>query len=179
MLSRALGFVARTLLVVASVLAMGLAFVVVFDVIGRSVFNRPLRGTPEIVASAIVVICYLQVTYAIVSGGMMQVTLITDAMPQRLRSLLAALASLLGVVLFFFLMRGSYTGFVNAWTFGSFEGEGALRIPIWPERLTVFVGTALAMVAYILLTLQHLKAVATGREAPLALAEEYQDPNHV
>jgi TRAP-type transport system small permease protein len=121
------------------------------------------------VASSIVVICYLQVTYAIVSGGMMQVTLVTDLMPPRLRSLVAAITCSLGVVLFFIITRGSVGGFWTAWVTGSYEGEGALRVPVWPVRLAVLVGSGLAMLAYLLLVVRHLQAVVTGRPATEAV----------
>lgn len=171
MITKALSWISRALLVVGSLLAMSLAFIVVFDVIGRAGFNRPLRGTAEIVASSIVVICYLQVTYAIVSGGMMRVTLLTDLMPVRLRELLGAVMSALGVVLFFVVTRGSLDGFMTAWTFGSYEGEGALRVPVWPVRLSVLVGSGLAMIAYLLLMLRHLQGVVRGRITPDALSD--------
>lgn len=166
-----LRWISRALLVVASLLAMGLAFIVVVDVIGRAVFNSPLRGTAEIVASSIVVIAYLQVTYAIASGGMMQVTLITDLLPPWLRSLVAALTCSLGVVLFFVITWGSIDGFWTAWTAGSYEGEGALRVPTWPVRLSVLVGSALATATYVLLVARHLQAAASGTTASEAIVE--------
>jgi len=170
MISRALLWVSRALLVVASIIAMALAFVVLADVIGRAGFNRPLRGTAEIVASSIVVIAYLQVTYAIVTGGMMRVTMFTDMMPLRLRSLVAAFTSALGLLLFWIVFRGSIDGFVTAWTWGSYEGEGALRVPTWPVRLTVLVGSGLAGVAYALLVIDHLRSALTGQAPETALS---------
>ena len=172
MVNTAIGWISRGMLVVGSLLAMFLAFVICVDVIGRSAFNSPLRGTAEIVASSIVVICYLQVTYAIASGGMMQVTLFTNLMPVRMRAAVGVATCLLGVVLFYIVTRGSISGFQNAWTFGSYEGEGALRVPTWPVRLAVLVGSALAMVTYALLALQHLRTLVTGRDAPEALIEQ-------
>ena len=58
MLDRALGWIANTLLVLAALLAFVLCFIVVADVIGRVLFNTPVKGTPEIVSYSIVVICY-------------------------------------------------------------------------------------------------------------------------
>jgi TRAP-type transport system small permease protein len=170
MISQALLWVSRALLVVASIIAMVLAFVVLADVIGRAGFNRPLRGTAEIVASSIVVIAYLQVTYAIVTGGMMRVTMFTDMMPMRVRSLVNAFTSALGLLLFWIVFRGSIDGFMTAWTWGSYEGEGALRVPTWPVRLTVLVGAGLAGVAYALLVIDHLRAALTGRTPDSALS---------
>ena len=169
MISKSLVWVARALLVVASFIAMGLAFIVVVDVVGRAGFNRPLRGTAELVASAIVIIAYMQVTYAIVSGGMMRVTLVTDTLPPRLRALITAFSAALGLVLFWIVFRGSIDGFSTAWRFGTYEGEGALRVPTWPVRLAVLVGSGLAGLAYLLLTIQNLQTAITGREPRTAI----------
>ena len=50
-------WVTQALLVTAAILAFLLCFLVVADVIGRVIFNSPVKGTPEIVSSSIVVIC--------------------------------------------------------------------------------------------------------------------------
>src|SRR5690606_22298113 len=126
-------------------------FLVVADVIGRAGFNHPVQGTPEIVSSSIVVICYLMATYAILSGGMMEVTLVTDNVPPVVRSLLGAVACLLGALLFGLIGWGAVERFMTAWTSGAYEGEGALRVPTWPVRLSVLVGSVLAAFAYVLL----------------------------
>ena len=170
MIAKALIWVARALLVAASLLALALSFIVVADVIGRAGFNRPLRGTAEIVAASIVIIAYMQVTYAIVSGGMMRVTLVTDMMPPRLRGLTGAITSAFGILLFWIVFRGAIDGFSNAWRFGSFEGEGALRVPTWPAWFTVMTGSGLAGLAYILLTIENLRMAITGREPETALS---------
>ena len=86
-------------IVLGAAIGFCLAFIVVADVIGRVGFNSPLKGTPEIVSSAIVVICWLQAAYAIRSGGMINVDAFTIHMPVRWQALLAAFGALLRVVL--------------------------------------------------------------------------------
>ncbi len=166
MLTTALGWISRIFLIIASCLAMGLAFVVVADVVGRVVFSAPLRGTPEIVASSVVIVCFFQATYAILSGGMMRVDLVVDRFPQRMQSLTGIATSLLGIGLFFIIFWGSIDGFSDAWTYGEYEGEGALRVPVWPVRLSVLLGSGLAMIAYVLHTLRYASAFLSGGPVP-------------
>jgi TRAP-type C4-dicarboxylate transport system permease small subunit len=165
MLNRALEWVSRTLLVLAALLAFVLCFIVVGDVVGRVLFNHPIKGTPEIVSYSIVVICYLQAAYAIRSGGMINTDAVTAYLPVRLQNVLAAAGALLGVVLFGIICWGGIDGAAHAWTSGEFEGEGALRIPAWPARFAIVGGTALAALSYFLLMLRHLDSARTG--APL------------
>ncbi len=165
MFDRGLEWISRVLLVMAALLAFMLCFIVVGDVIGRVLFNRPIKGTPEIVSYSIVVICYLQAAFAIRSGGMINTDAIAAYLPVRVQNLLAAAGALLGVVLFAIICWGGIDGAAHAWTSGEFEGEGALRIPAWPARFAIVGGTALAALSYFLLMLRHLEAARAN--APL------------
>ena len=158
MIGRGLYWISKALLVLASFLAFMLTFVVVADVMGRVLFNSPLKGTPELVSSSIVIICYLQAVYAILSGGMMHVDAIAVHMPARVQSVLGALACMLGVLLFGIIFWGSIEGFMHALESGEYEGEGALRVPMWPVRLAVLVGSGLAVLAYILMAARQVGA---------------------
>ncbi|MBA4791757.1 MAG: TRAP transporter small permease [Rhizobiales bacterium] len=158
MIGRALEIVSKALLVVASILAFALCFVVCADVIGRVMFGAPLKGTPEMVSSSIVIICYLQASYAILSGGMMHVDAITAHLPVQVQAILVIIGSLLGALLFGIIFWGSIDGFIHAWTSGEYEGEGAMHVPMWPVRLAVLVGTGLAVLAYILLACRQILA---------------------
>ncbi|QTL02906.1 TRAP transporter small permease [Aquabacter sp. L1I39] len=153
-----LDWVSKGLLALAAMLAFLLCFVVCADVIGRVLFSAPLKGTPELVSSSIVIICYLQASYAILSGGMMQVDAFTVHFPVPVQAALGIIGSLLGALLFGMIFWGSIDGFLHAWTSGEYEGEGALHVPMWPVRLSVLVGTLLACLGYILLACRQIVA---------------------
>jgi TRAP-type C4-dicarboxylate transport system permease small subunit len=154
--------VTRALLVLAAVLAFLLCFLVVADVLGRVVFNSPVKGTTEIVSLSIVVICYLQAGFAIRSGGMLNVDMFVGKASPRVQSVFAALASLAGLVFFAIICWGSIDGAAHAWTSNEFEGEGALRVPVWPARFIVVLGTGLAAISYLLLLVQHCGGAVRG-----------------
>ena len=165
MLNRWSEWVAKALLAFAATLAFLLSFLVVADVVGRTAFGAPVKGTPEIVSMSIVIICFLQAAYAIRSGGMLHVDVIPALLPIRLREALAAFGCLLGVAFFGVIVYGGIDPLAHAWSSGEYEGEGALRVPTWPARATVLLGSALAILDYALLGLAQLKAAfaAAGR----------------
>lgn len=152
----------RLLLVLAAVLAFLLCFLVVADVVGRVGFDRPVKGTTEIVSLSIVIICYLQTGFAIRSGGMLHVDMFVSRAGPRGQSLLAALAALAGLVFFGLICWGSFEGAAHAWNSNEFEGEGALRVPVWPARFVLILGTAIAAFNYALLLVQHLLSAVQG-----------------
>jgi TRAP-type C4-dicarboxylate transport system permease small subunit len=145
---------AKALLALAAGLAFLLSFLVVADDVGRTVFSAPVKGTPEIVSMSIVIICFLQASYAVRSGGMLSVDLVPALLPWRARHALLAAACLLGVIVY-----GGLDPLAHAWTSGEYEGEGALRIPTWPARLAVIAGAGLAALNYLLAALRHSQQV--------------------
>lgn len=162
MVARINDWLTKSLLVAAATLAFMLCFLVVADVVGRDLFSRPVKGTPELVSSSIVIICFLQAAYAIRSGGMLNVDFAVSALPPRARSALAVVGALLGAAFFGLVCWGSLGPAEHAWTSNEFEGEGALRVPAWPARFVIVIGTALAAFNYLVAAWESFRA-ATGK----------------
>ena len=130
--------------------------------IGRVIFNSPVKGTTEVVSYSIVMICYLQAGYAIRSGGMLNVDVFVSKLPGNVQSWFAAVGALLGAVFFAFLCWGSVDGAAHAWSSNEFEGEGALRVPVWPVRFVIVLGTALAAFSYLLSMMENIARARSG-----------------
>jgi C4-dicarboxylate transporter, DctQ subunit len=137
------------LLAVAALLTFFLSFLVVADVAGRVLFNSPVRGTPEIVSMSIVIICFLLAGYSVHSGSMLQADILVGVMGRRGPLVSALLSGVLGAMFFALIVWGSYEPALHAWISGEFEGEGARRIPVWPARFIVVLGSALVTIIYI------------------------------
>lgn len=167
MINKISKLVSDSLLVFSAVLGFLLSFLVVADVVGRVVFNHPVKGTPEIVSMSIVIICFLQASYAIRSGGMLKVDALADALPFRAREILAVAGCLVGALFFAVVVYGGIDPLLHAWNSNEYEGEGALRVPSWPARAAVILGCALATFEYILSGLIHIKAVLGGTPPPV------------
>jgi TRAP-type C4-dicarboxylate transport system permease small subunit len=139
----------RVLLAGAALLTFCLSFLVVADVIGRVGFNSPVKGTPEIVSMSIVIICFLLASYAVHSGGMIRTDVLVGAVGPRANTFAEFASGVLGVAFFGLIVWGSYEPLLHAWTSGEFEGEGALRVPVWPARLVIVLGASLVTVIYL------------------------------
>jgi TRAP-type C4-dicarboxylate transport system permease small subunit len=162
-LTRINDWIVRVLLTIAAVLAFLLCFLVCADVIGRVVFNSPVKGTPEIVSGSIVIILWLQAAYAIRSGGMIWVDAIHVHLPRPARGVCDVLGALLGIAFFGLVCWGSVEPALYAWSSNEFEGEGALRVPVWPARFLVVLGSFLAAFNYLLLALERTRALISGK----------------
>jgi len=172
MLTRLNDWVTKALMVAAALWAFVLCFLVVADVSGRVLFNSPVKGTPEIISLSIVVICFLQAGFAIRSGGMLNVDTLVVRFSPRTQSWLAAWGALVGAIFFAVICYGSLDGAAHAWNSGEYEGEGALRVPVWPAKFVIVLGCSLACLSYLILILQNFQHALRG-ELPVKSSSQH------
>ncbi|MNC88527.1 Tripartite ATP-independent periplasmic transporter, DctQ component [compost metagenome] len=118
------------------------------------------------------VILWLQAAYAIRSGGMIWVDAVHVHLPDRAQRACEVLGALLGVAFFALVCWGSIDHAAYAWSSNEFEGEGALRVPVWPARWIVFIGSLLATFNYVLIVIERSHALVTGGGPPPSVALE-------
>ena len=141
-------WVSKALMVLAAAWTIAISFLVLADIIGRGAFDFPIHGTAEMVAASIVIIVFLQTGYAIRSRSMLRADFLVTHLPDVAQRILLALGYILGVLFFLMIITGGWQESVLSFVENEFEGEGALRVPSWPARWTVLLGSALAMVNY-------------------------------
>ena len=153
----------KFMMVDAAIWAFGLAFLILANIIGRSVFNSPVYGTAEIVATSIVIIVFLQVGYAIRSQSMLRADFLVIHLPYPIQRFFLVLGYSLGAVFFLMIITGGWEESVLSYIEGEFEGEGALRVPSWPARWMVMIGSVLALINYLVLAyIEVFKPKSTG-----------------
>ncbi|MGH6905203.1 MAG: TRAP transporter small permease [Geminicoccaceae bacterium] len=143
----------KVMMILAAVWALGLSGLIVADIVANNVVGRAIPGVRELVISSIVMIVYLQLGYAIRSHSMLRSDTLLLAMPITLQRILLGIGYALGAAFFLMVMRGTIDPTVYAWSTGEFWGEGALRVPVWPTRLVVLFGSALAVLNYVVAAL--------------------------
>lgn len=113
------------------------------DIIGRTIFNHPVRGVNEIVGMTIVACIFLQLAHGIRKDRLTRSDIILsrlDRMP-RLRLALEASYDLVGTFLLAILFFFSIPILTHAWNIDEYVGaEGSFTAPIWPVKLIVVVG---------------------------------------
>jgi TRAP-type C4-dicarboxylate transport system permease small subunit len=155
--------IVRLLLAAAAVIIFLLGFLVCADVIGRAFFNSPVKGTPEIVSMSIVIICFLLAGYSVQSNSMISTDVFSGMFGVRGIGAAQVLSAIFGLIFFGLIVWGSYEPMVYSFTSGEYEGEGALRVPTWPAKVVVLLGSVLVVVSYVLYGLRGLRALITGQ----------------
>jgi TRAP-type C4-dicarboxylate transport system permease small subunit len=156
--------IVRALLAAAAVIIFLLGFLVCADVIGRAVFNAPVKGTPEMVSMSIVIICFLLAGYSVQSGSMISTDVVVSIFGVRGRAFAQLLSAVLAIAFFGIIVWGSYEPTLHAIVSGEYEGEGALRVPVWPARTVVLIGAVLVVTSYAMIGLSAVRALVSGRE---------------
>ena len=139
----------RAIHLVSALWTLALALLIFCGVMARSFYTQPIPGTKEIVQNSIVAITFLQLPLAIYTGSMLRTTVFADAVPAWFRRILRTVGYVLGVLFFIGLVISTYEPFLDAYRIGEYEGEGALRVPVWPLRGLILLTSAFCVFAYL------------------------------
>lgn len=139
----------------------GLMFLICADVIGRSVFSSPIRGTAELVGYSIVSAVFLQFANTLHVGRFTRAEILIDWLERR-RPLAGhgfmVLFYLAGVGVFALITYGTYPKFATAWLENEVDGvPGDFTFVIWPFLGLIVLGSAVTCVEF---AIQFSRAVA-------------------
>ena len=141
-----------------------LMVVIIVDIVGRTALSMPLRGVPELVKLSIVGIVFIQLGHTLRSGRMTRsdgLLRISRARLPRLSHAMTLLFNLVGAGLFVLVFHASYPFFVEAWTTGEYAGiQGYISYPVWPVRLIILIGCAVAAIQYCLFAWRDIAVVS-------------------
>lgn len=152
----------RGLMVLAAFWAFLLAVSIGIDVAGRELINRPLTGTYELITNSIAMIAFLQVAYAVQSRSMLRADFLLHLFPDGLKRALNAIGYLAGAFIFALIVYGCFEPLTQAWVRGEFEGDGALRVPVWPIYSVIVAGSLLACLSYLVMLYEEVSGRRTG-----------------
>lgn len=145
----------KIIMVFGAIWAFFLCFFILADIIFRAM-NIPLSGTKEIVANSVVIIVFMQVGFAVRSGSMLRADFLVEMFPPWVQRVLLIASLILGAAFFFFLLKAGIKPALRSFANGEFDGEGALRVPVWPARFAIIFGAGLAGINYVVLSLVEI-----------------------
>jgi TRAP-type C4-dicarboxylate transport system permease small subunit len=142
--------------------------VIIVDVTGRFLFNRPLRGVPEMVVMSMAAIVFLQIASTLRSGRVIASDAFTGWLQRRspvaARRLQAAYcvagAAIFGVVISAMvplLLRSIDTA-------DRYGTPGVFSFPKWPVRAAILLGATSMALEFLLQAADHWRAASGGKE---------------
>ncbi|WP_372966159.1 TRAP transporter small permease subunit [Marinobacter sp.] len=123
---------------------LGMA-IVVYEVIARYVFNAPSVWAPGYTQRVFAGYFILIGAYTLIKGGHVRVDILLDTRSPRWNAFTNILNYLALVIWTLALSYEAWFYFIDAWEFNELD-DSALRHPMWPVNLTLFIGTSLILV---------------------------------
>jgi len=149
-IQKILGFIFSGFEGISSAWLFVLMVLISIDVIVRALFNTPFKGTPELVSNSIIIIAFLELPYVLWTNGHVRSTVFYDKVGPTGKDIIDLIAALIGAVVFAMLIQSSLNDFIKAVRIKEFEGEGALRIPTYPARCFLIIGSGFMILQLLL-----------------------------
>lgn len=155
------------LTLVGGIVILALVFVAVANVLGRWLFNMPLRGYIDWVEQLMAVFAFFGIAYCQRLGGHIRMDLVIGALNGRRLWLAEFISVLLMLAISLILAYGSYLHFLRAYTNG--DSSIDIGLPTWPAKLVVPVMLSLLSVRLLLQLWGYARALRTGNNQPIAV----------
>ncbi len=146
---RVYGRLLRGFGLISEVATFVMMVLVVANVLGRYLFNKPLTGTLEFTESLLVLIIFLSVALTQYDGGHIRVNLITRRLPRTYARALTVIAMLCGAAFFTWCGYAAWIFAAQSYSFNEQEW-GEVVFPLWPMKFVVFFGIALLAIQFLL-----------------------------
>ena len=148
-LYRSYGRLLRGFGLISEVSTFVMMVLVVANVLGRYLFNKPLSGTLEFTEGLLVLIIFFSLGLTQFDGGHIRVTLITSHLPKPVARVFTVVAMLCGAAFFAWCAYAAWAFAAQSFSFNEQE-VGEVEFPLWPVKFMVFFGIAMLAVQFVL-----------------------------
>lgn len=137
------------------------------DIIGRELFDSPVRGTTELMSLSIVGIVFLQLGHTLMTGKVTRSDMMIEALliqQPRAGHALQCLYHIAGAALLGIILVGSFNLLQESLAIQEYVGAiGDFTAPTWPVRLIIVIGSAATGLQFLLLAWRDLRIVLGAR----------------
>ncbi|ALA71031.1 hypothetical protein GT50_13350 [Geobacillus stearothermophilus 10] len=134
---------------IAGILIILTTCMTTFDVIARSVFNRPTVWATELCIYAIIGSCFLGSAYTLRTYSHITVDLLINVVPHRVQKILSYVSNAFGFIFSLIFTIYSLEHVLNTYKLGT-TSSSLLRIPMYLPEMFLPIGGLLLCFAFIL-----------------------------
>tara|TARA_R110002072_G_scaffold9769_18_gene46930 strand:- start:1100 stop:1648 length:549 start_codon:yes stop_codon:yes gene_type:complete len=136
------------------------------DVFGRNVLHAPINGVIEMIEISMIAIVFLQLADATRVGRLTRSDgffgLIQRKWP-KLGFVMGSVFDLLGALMMFFILYGTWPSLIEAWTLNDYIGnEGVFTAPKWPMIFILILGSFITLLLFVKLAVAQIRAFKEG-----------------
>jgi C4-dicarboxylate transporter DctM subunit len=131
----------------------GLTFLILADVVGRTLFNHPVRGVAEIVAMSITGCVFLQLAHTLRQGRLTRADVLIGWLDRNNPGIgrsFHLVFGLTGAIALALVCYGTLPSLISAWNTSEFVGvQGGFMAPVWPLKLVIVFGAGATAVEHL------------------------------
>ena len=135
---------------------MGMTFLLLFESARRTIMSTTTWGLYETIEIIVAWLVFTALAYALITNYHVRVTLVLDRLPIRARLVCEIIVSLIGVILFSFLLYGAIPHAWDSFVLKETPMSPA-RTPLWLAKMAVPVGVFVMLVQFIIRFLRTLR----------------------
>lgn len=125
-------------------------FMICADIVGRNVFDSPIAFVPEAVALSLVGCVFLQLAFAVHDDKLTRAEFLIARLARTHPGFTGgwyAVMAVMAAAIFALTAIGAWPDFTRAFATAEFAGvEGIFKISVWPIKLIIVVGAAVAAI---------------------------------
>lgn len=153
----------------AAFFIFGIMLLGVVQVIGRSVFNQPVRGYVDIVEVSITVFAFLAISYCQRLAGHVRMEIIIGRFKGRSLWITETFGTIVTMFIVLVLMMYGWDHFMRAWSIG--DSSIDVDITLWPSKLLVPMAFAMLTVRLTIQLIGFLRLIAKPNAIPIGIPE--------
>jgi len=148
--------------ILGAILLLGMMFLVVADVTGRYLFNRPVHGTMEITTFIMVGLVYFTLAHTQAIKAHIKVELVFERLSIRGKAILQFITCLIGMTIFALITWQGVRLALDAWKYKEYT-DGLIPFPTFPAKLAIPVGCFIFCLRFIVDIISSLRSM-TGKD---------------
>lgn len=163
-LEKLLSLITRTAATLAGLCILAVAFIVVYEIIMRGLFDSPTEWVLEISTYLIIVAGFLGFAVAFRDGAHISVDIITGHFSPKLGAGVRFLMTAISLFLFFIFMTESTDMVISSYTYNKLS-PSILRFPLYIPQISMVIGSALLMLELVRRLILDAWFLITGKAA--------------
>jgi TRAP-type C4-dicarboxylate transport system permease small subunit len=144
----------------ASAFIIAAAVVIMADILARNVTGRSIDGVVELSSWLMAALSWMALSYTLKEDGHIQVRILIDRLPARVRQVLQVVLYMVGVGFMIFLVDAMWDRL--HWFIERGQLGMELKVPIWWLYSVVFTGACLFLLQWVVGLWRALAALITG-----------------
>ena len=151
----------------AAIVILALMLLAVVQVLGRKIFNFPVRGYVDWVEFFMAVFCFLGIAYCQRLGGHVRMELLIGRFEGRVRWLLEIIGTLIAMFTIAVLAWYAYAHFLRAWEIG--DSSMDIELPISPGKLVVVIAFISLMIRFVIQLIGFIRLYIHPQAEPIGI----------